>query len=243
MVYSSEEAIVLRIAICEDNMNDQQLLKGAIKDWANARNVIVETSCYHDAEAFIAAQPNIAFDLIFLDIEMGKMKGIELAEWIRQTDQSVLIVFLTSYSQYAVAGYEVNALHYLIKPLSQTKLIPVLDKANLFWRDSKKNTLLVSNKLGQHEILLGNIFYFALNSHTAIIHTDTEIFEFRKTLEEIEELLPAHFIRCYRSIIINLLKVQSMRKDGVILSNSVKLPVSRNFSKKVNDAYMRLHMG
>ena len=233
----------MRIAICEDNESDQRILMNAINDWANTLKVSVEILCYPDAEMFMTTQTNIAFDLIFLDIEMGKMNGIELAEHIRQLDHNVQIVFVTSHSQYALAGYEVNALHYLLKPLSQMKLIPVLDKANLFWRDNKKETLLIPSKFGQHEISLGSIFYINIDSHIAKIHTDKEIIESRKTAEEFEKLLPSHFMRCYRSIIINLLKAESMRKDSVILSNGDKLPVSRNFSKKVNDAYMSLHMG
>jgi len=193
--------VYLRIAICEDTDNDRIRLSDAIKDWANTRNVKIEILCYPNAEAFIFIWPNISFDIIFIDIELGKMTGVELAEYIRHTDKNILIVFVTNYQQYVFNGYDVNALHYLIKPLSQTRFIPIMDKAYLYWRDNKKDTLLVSNGSGQIKLPLGSIFYIEVFSHTAEIHTDVEVFKMRKSVTEFEKLLPAHFKRCYRSII------------------------------------------
>jgi DNA-binding LytR/AlgR family response regulator len=231
----------MRIAICEDQDAEQARLTNAIKDWASARKVQVDILCYSNAEAFIVAWPDMSFDLAFLDIQMKNMTGIQLADFIRQTDKNMLIVFVTSYSQYVLKGYDVNALHYLIKPLSSAKLLPILDKAHVIWRSRQRDVLLVANGTGQIKLPFGNIFYISMWSHIAEIHTDGDAYELRKTALELSNQLPSHFIRCHRSYIVNLLKADCVYKDSIMLSNGKKLPISRNNSKLVNDAFVRLY--
>jgi DNA-binding LytR/AlgR family response regulator len=232
----------MRIAVCEDNASEQERLTAAIKDWADARKIGADVFCYSSAEAFMFAWPDISFDLVFLDIQMKKMTGIELAEYIRRTDKTMLIVFVTSFAQYSLKGYDVDALHFLVKPLSATKLIPILDKAHVIWRSREKDALLVSDGGGQVRLPFGDIYYISMVSHTAEIHTDGKVYELRKTAAELNILLPSHFMRCHRSYIVNLLKADCVYKDSVLLSNGKKLPISRNSTKLINDAFMRLYM-
>ena len=233
----------MRIAICEDDVNTQKRLQEAIEDWANARVVKVDILTYPSAEAFLMAWPEVSFDLAFLDIQMQKMSGIELAGLIRETDSNMLIVFITSFSQYALHGYDVNALHYLIKPVSLAKLLPVLDKARLIWRSHQDSFLVVSDGTGQLKLPFGDIYYVTIQSHTVSINTGDAVFEMRKTMSELTEMLPGYFVRIHRSYIVNLFKVECMYKDSCLLLNDAKLPVSRNNSKDVNDAFIRLHIG
>lgn len=231
----------MRVAICEDNAEDQTRLSDAITDWARARKVQVDILCYHNAEEFIFAWPDMLFDLTFIDIQMKHMTGIQLAKYIRNTDKNMLLVFITSYSQYVLSGYDVDALHYLIKPLSLTKLIPIMDKAYMIWRSCNKDAILVSNGTGQFKLLFGNIFYISMLSHTAQIHTDNAVFEIRKTAAELEKQLPSYFKRCHRSYIINLFKIECIYKDSVMLLLGTRLPVSRSNTKQINDAFVRLY--
>ena len=233
----------MRIAICEDDYKEQERLTDAIKDWANTKKVQVDILCYNNAETFIVAWPDISFDLVFLDIQMKNMTGIELAEYIRQTDKEMLIVFVTSFSQYVLKGYDVDALHYLIKPLSPAKLLPTLDRAYMIWRSNHKDVLIVATDAGQIKLPFGSILYISMFSHIAEIHTDGEIFNLRKTAAKLEELLPSHFMRTHRSCIVNLLKVDCVYKTSLTLAGGEKLPISRNNSKQVNDAFMRLYTG
>ncbi|MCL1994784.1 MAG: LytTR family DNA-binding domain-containing protein [Defluviitaleaceae bacterium] len=232
----------MRIAICEDNEKEQQRLSAAILDWAEARKLNIEIKCYYNADQFLFAWPDVAFDLIFLDINMGDMSGIELAKKIREHDKNVLIVFVTSFSQYVLEGYDVNALHYLIKPLSVTKLIPILDKANVVWSSLRKDMLIVSNDSGRIKLPYGNIYYISMVGHIAEICTENDVYELRKTAAEFEALLPTYFIRCHRSYIVNLLKADCVYKDSLSLSNEKTLPISRRNTKRVNDAFLRLFM-
>ena len=233
----------MRIAICEDDEVLQKRLEETIKDWAEARRVRIDILCYPSAEAFIMAWPEIQFDLTFLDIQMKDMTGIELADHIRKTDSNMLIVFVTSFSQYVLKGYDVNALHYLIKPVPPTKLLPVLDKAQVICKSRQDSFILVSTGEGQLKLPFADILYISILSHTISIHTDDKVLETRKTMNELTEILPNYYIRTHRSYIINLFKVDCVYKDSLLLSNEAKLPVSRNSIKEVKDAFMRLHIG
>jgi DNA-binding LytR/AlgR family response regulator len=229
----------MRIAICEDDPAMQTRLKDTIEDWAVSRKAQTDILCYPSAEAFIFA--NMSFDLAFLDIQMKAMTGIELAEHIRKTDKNMLIVFVTSFSQYVLKGYDVNALHYLIKPLSAAKLLPIMDKAFMIWKSRHSASLLVSCGSGQMKLPFDDIYSISMTSHTAKIQAGHGAYELRKTADELAAVLPSYFIRCHRSHIVNLLKADCVYKDSVLLSNGNTVPISRNNSKKVHDSFVRLH--
>jgi len=231
----------MRIAICEDTPKEQDRLKAAIQDWAQARNAGADILCYASAEAFLMAWPEVSFDLAFLDIQMKDMDGVQLAETIRRSDKNMLLVFVTSFAQYVLKGYDVAALHYLIKPLSAAKLLPVLDKAHMIWRSRQSDFLMVPDGSGQIKLPFDSINYISMFSHTAEIHTDDKKYELRKTAAELAEMLPSHFARCHRSYIVNLFKADCVYKESLILSDGTKLPVSRNSSKQVGEAFLRLH--
>jgi len=233
----------MRFAICEDDPTMQQQLADAIADWAKSRIIQADVLCYPSAETFIIAWPELSFDLAFLDIQMQNMTGIDLAEYIRKTDQNMMIVFVTSHSQYVFDGYNVNALNYLVKPLSHAKLLPILDKALMIWRSQKDAVILVSNGNGQQKLPFDDIYYISMFSHIASIQTEKDVYELRKTAQELSDMLPGYFVRCHRSYIVNLFKVKCMYKEFLLLSNGRTLPISRNKSKEVNDAFIRLHMG
>jgi DNA-binding LytR/AlgR family response regulator len=153
------------------------------------------------------------------------------------------IVFVTSFSQYALKGYDVNALHYLIKPSSSAKLLPILDKAHTIWHSCQSSVLLVSDGEGQKRLSYNEIFYITMFSHTACIQIENGTCETRKTAGELSDLLPGYFIRCHRSYIVNLFKVDCVYRDSLLLSNGKTLPISRSNSKTVNDAFVKLHTG
>ena len=231
------------VAICEDNGEMQARLKETIEDWAQARRTGVDIFSYPSAEAFLAAWPEISFDLAFLDIEMKHMTGFELAELIRKNDSNMSIVFLTSHSQYVLKGYDVNALHYLIKPLSTAKLLPVLDKAQMIYRSLIESFIIIPSGAGQLKLKHSEILYISISAHTATVHARENRYEIRSTMDNLTENLPDYFVRCYRSIIVNLFSVDCVYKNTLLLSNNETLPLSRSNSKDVNNAFMRLHIG
>lgn len=234
----------MKIAICEDEKRAQNQLNEAINDWAKSRNVNVDIFSYESAESFLMAWPEIRFDLAFFDIQMKNITGIELAEQIRKSDKDMLIVFITSHKQYALKGYDVNAFHYLIKPLSSAKLLPILDKAHLIWLSNQDASILISDNCGnQIKLSYNDIYYISKQSNIAVVNTAKESYEIRKTIDGFLRILPGHFVRCHRSYIVNLYKIGSLYKNSLTLSNGGTLPVSRDNAKTISEAFMRMFIG
>lgn len=232
----------MRIVICEDNSVEQENLANNIKDWSDIKKIDVDLLCFNNAEEFLFAWPDIVVDIIFLDIKMKGISGIKLADKIKKISKNILIIFITNFPQYSLKGYDVDALHFLVKPVSSVKLNSVLDKAYGIWSSHEKDAIVVTpqNDCGQIKLFCGDIYFIKMNSHKAELHTENQIFEIRKTVEELIKLLPPHFVRCHRSHIVNLLKAECVYKNYILLSTGEKLPVSRNQSKYVKDTFVRL---
>ena len=119
-----------KISICDDMKQDTQYIASAVKKWAEQENVCVDIHTFPSAESFLfdyAEQKD--YDILLLDIEMSSMNGVELAKRIRQDNDAVQIVFITGYSDFMAEGYEVSALHYLMKPVAFDKLSKALNRA------------------------------------------------------------------------------------------------------------------
>ena len=121
----------MRIAICDDEEVQRLLLQRYVQEWALDSKVEVETRLFASGESFwFAWEDDRAYDLLVFDIEMGQLSGMELAAEIRRKDEDIPILFVTGYDSYMAQGFEVAALHYLLKPLRREKLFAVLDKYN-----------------------------------------------------------------------------------------------------------------
>ena len=133
-----------RLAICDDNQTDAAYLQTLLKRWAASAGTALNMESFPSAEAFLFRyEEDRSFDLLLLDIEMGQMSGVELARKIRQENRLVQIVFITGYMEYISEGYDVEALHYLIKPVTEEKLRTVLERA-VQRLDSREKALCLS---------------------------------------------------------------------------------------------------
>ena len=118
------------IALCDDTPEDIQLILAIVQRWAAARGTEIQTQTFSSAENFLFHYAeDKQYDILLLDVEMGEMDGVSLAKRLRQAKDPVQIVFITGYSDYIAEGYEVSALHYLMKPVREEKLMDVLDRA------------------------------------------------------------------------------------------------------------------
>ena len=132
-----------KIGICDDNSIDRDYLSSVVTEWAAGREHTVQAETFPSAEAFLFHYANEKdYDILLLDIEMKDMNGIELAKRIRLNNAWVQIVFITGYPDFISEGYEVSALHYLMKPAKKEKLFQVLDKAAGLLQKKERNILL-----------------------------------------------------------------------------------------------------
>lgn len=234
----------MRIAVCEDNKEHAEILKGMIKEWAEEEQVKVEIGHYMSAEQFLFCwEKEAKYDLIFLDIEMAKMSGMELARYIRRVDRAVLIVFTTGIVDYVFRGYEVSAFRYLRKPLREREVLAALKKAHHEIEEGKRDAVIVPTAEGALRVFKNDIYYVEVDNHYIIMHTKQGNLRYKEKLGNVEPMFPEPgFCKCHRSYIVNLHHVGLLTKDKVEIDNGDTLPVSKARWVELNECYLDYYM-
>ena len=227
------------ISICDDSAGDCRYVAALVRNWATASENKVSITVYPSAEAFLFDYAeNRACDMLLLDIEMKRINGIELAKDIRRDNEVIQIIFITGYPDFILEGYEVSALHYLIKPVAQDKLSAVLYRAqkNL----SKRSRIISFSVDGQNVFVpVDEIVSVEIFDHLLEIQTRANRFTVKMPLSEIENELTGDFVRCHRGCIVNLRYINKITKTDVILDSEKALPLSRRLYAEVNRAMMK----
>ncbi|MCM1182243.1 MAG: LytTR family DNA-binding domain-containing protein [Roseburia sp.] len=227
-----------KIAVCDDDPTDAAYITNCIEQWAARQERRVQTECFPSAEAFLFRyEEEKAFDILCLDIEMGAMSGMELAGKLRENDRSVQIIFITGYMEYIADGYDVEALHYLLKPITPEKLGGVLDRAAQRVTDREK-ALYLQTEGSMVRIPVGEIRYLEVRRNYVTIH-GREDYTVKKTLAELEKELDEGFFRTGRSFIVNLRFVRKITKSEVLLKDETAVPLSRGLYDSANRAMIQ----
>lgn len=225
----------MRIAICDDNSTDTQFVKEITTNWAINRSIPLEALTFPSAESFLFHyEEDKSFDILLLDVEMGKMDGVTMSKQIRKDNESVQIIFITGYSDYISEGYEVAALHYLMKPVKQEKLWSVLDRAMDKWKQNERCLNLdLSGEMVR--IPFYEVRYLDVQKNYATVHAKQD-YTVKHTLGEFEVVLDERFHRAGRSLIINLAHIRRVSKSEVTLSDGTVLPLPRGAYEPLNRA-------
>lgn len=232
-----------RIAIVDDSNIDAEYVQGILNNWAELRQTKIQTEVFPSAESFLFRYAeDKAWDILLLDIEMGTMDGVSLAKKIRQENDAVQIVFITGFADYISEGYEVSALHYLMKPVKQDKLFAVLDRAVAAMQKTERVILL---PVGGEMLRLpvGQVQYVEAFSHTVAIVTGTDTIQVKMPISEIEKMLGDGFIRSHRSYLVGLKHIARLSKTEVVLDNGKSLPLSRSAAASVHKAFISYYTG
>lgn len=233
----------MRIAICDDEKAQQQLLQKYLAEWARISGTPLKTELFASAEAFsFACEEDRAFDLLILDIEMGQQNGMELAAHIRKEDEEIPILFVTGYEKYMAQGYEVAALHYLLKPIRKEKLFSLLDRLREKSRRQEQR-LLFQTEDGPLSLPPSRIWYLEAQAHWCILYTAGHEYTLHSSIGELERFLSGQpeFLRCHRSYLVNAGHICAILKTELVLDDNRRLPLSRSAQKKVNQSFIALH--
>ena len=232
-----------RIAIVDDNQVDAEYVQSILEAWAQERQAGVQVQRFASAENFLFHYADDKdWDILLLDIEMGAMDGVTLAKRIRQDNEAVQIVFITGFGDYISEGYEVSALHYLMKPVKQDKLFAVLDRAVAAIRKTERVVLLpVDGEMLR--LPVGQVQYVEAFSHTVAVTTEADTIQVKMPISEIEKLLGEGFVRCHRSYLVGLKHIARLSKTEVILDNGKALPLSRSAAAAVHKAFISYYTG
>lgn len=229
----------LRIAVCDDAEEDRTYVSGLVKDWAAQAGHQAEITAFSSAESFLfryAEDKN--WDILLLDIEMGAMDGVSLAKRVRKDNEAVQIVFVTGYSDYIAEGYEVAALHYLMKPLDENKLFSVLDRAA---EKLQKNEKVLHLELSGEMVRLPvhHIRWAEVSGNYVTIHA-LQDYTVKMTLGQLEKELDERFFRVGRSAIVNLTQISRVTKGSIKLSVGDSIPLPRGAYEAVNRAIIAM---
>lgn len=225
----------LRIAICDDSAADRDYLAGLARRWAGQRLHTVQLALYPSAESFLFAYAeDKTVQILLLDIEMGQMDGVTMARTLRKDNDGVQIVFITGYSEYIADGYEVEALHYLMKPVDENKLFSVLDRAaDKLCRNEQVLTLELSGETVRLPVY--QIRYAEVQGNYVTVHAKSDCTA-KMTLSELETRLDDSFFRLGRSALVNLGYVARVTKTAVTLNDGSVLPLPRGAYDRINRA-------
>lgn len=227
-----------KIAICDDNKAQIEFLSAAVLHWGEKRDIHPQIFTFENGESFLFQYTeDKSFDILLLDIEMRQLNGVQLAKTIRRENKEVQIIFITGYMDYISDGYDVEALHYLLKPVSEEKLGSVLDRAAERLQDKKKS-LFINTGDEMVRIPLYTIRFIEVRQNYVTIHADME-YTLKKTLRELEQSLDSSFFRTGRSYIVNLQFIQKVTKTDVFLKDGSVIPLSRGLYNDLNQAIIR----
>ena len=227
----------MRIAICEDEDKYSEQLVEYIKEWSETKKIPIEIFTHVSAEKFLYDwEDREDYDVLFLDIRMGSMTGMELAQIIRKTNRDMAIIFATNLSEYAIKGYSVDAMRYLLKPVRREDCFDCLDR--VYSTDRIKKYFLFNYLEKTFRIAHDDIIYIEKFAHNATIVTNKGNYTFRKTISQILDALNDNlFVKCHKSYIINIRHMESVSKTFAIMSNESEIPLSKNMAKEISELF------
>ncbi len=222
----------MTIAICDDDAAQVGALKKLLLE-RDSRTVILE---YGSAEQFLFGYADRPCDLLLLDIEMGGMNGMELAKSLRAKGDMLPIIFITGYADYIGDGYDVEALHYLLKPLDSRKLFAVLDRC-----ESRRPANRVIFECGGESVCVNadDIEYLeAFGKKTQVTLGSGKELLCSCGLSAAAGRLSEGFVQCHRSYVVNIAHIHSISGTEVTLGSGRRIPLSRRLSDSVNRAFI-----
>lgn len=225
----------LNIAICDDAATDRDYLAGLVRRWAADRDHTARVLLFPSAESFLFHYAeDKSVQILLLDVEMGQMDGVTMARTLRKDNDAVQIVFITGYSDYIADGYEVEALHYLMKPVDETKLFAVLDRAaEKLHKNEHSLTLELSGEMVR--IPVYQIRCAEVQGNYVTLHAKAD-YTVKMTLSELEARLDDNFFRLGRSALVNLGCVARVTRTAVTLNDGSTLPLPRGAYERINRA-------
>lgn len=224
---------MINICIVEDESDQADLLRNYIQTYGNKTNRQFNITHFTDGIDLVD-EYRTQFDIILLDIQMKHLDGMVAAEKIRKVDADVVIIFITSTVRYAVQGYAVDALGYVLKPVPYLQFEQLFDKA-ISRVMTKKEKLYIRVSVDERQLKLDcdNIYYIESQRNNVCIHCADEDYITAGPLKKFEEMLGGHgFSKCHNAYIVNLSYVEGVRKEEVLLTSGTVLPISRARKKE-----------
>lgn len=231
---------MINIGICDDEASMRRLLRTPIEQKLQLLGEDYRIFEYDCGETLVTRPETEWLDILFLDIEMKQLSGMETARNLRRKDSHTLLIFVTAHPDFVFQGYEVHAFHYILKPYENQKIMKVLEQALKELGQSREHYFTLEQKSGTTKIPTKKILAFSSDRRKIIISLeDGNKLEFYGKLDDVEADLPDYFIRCHNRHLVNLNYVTTLEKDGCTLKSQI-YPISRAYRQSVEIAFARL---
>ena len=226
------------IAIVEDEADFTAQLQEYLKQYQKEHNVPFKITAFGDGAEILEDYQKL-YDIILLDIEMPKVNGMEAAEQIRKIDSDVILMFITNMASYAIRGYEVGALDYVMKPIHYYTFSMKLTRALKRAMQKEQQNILLTLPDGVKKFGIHQIYYVEVQNRMLYYHTDEGEYVVRGTMQSVEKMLaPYPFVKCNHWYMVNLMHVSEVRKNTAVVGGS-ELEISRrnrtSFLKALTD--------
>ena len=231
----------MKIAVCDDDRTTREQITALIREQTPDAEVIT----FETGEDMITSQESFAIS--FLDVQMRTVSGIDVVKYIREEQEKrgrekSIIIFVTGYREYMEDAFDVNAFHYLLKPIDEKKFQTVFNRALKdvsTRRERKKRSVIIKSNGMQKKILLKDIYYIESNNKKVVFHTKDGTIDAYGRMEDWESELGESFYRCHRGYLVNLEKITAYNVDTIAVSNGESLILARKKYADFIKAYMR----
>lgn len=231
---------MVRVALIDDNPQDMQTLRGHIDTYAEKTGETFSIEQFSDGLLFLDHFAG-NYDVIFMDIEMPHLNGIDVARKMRQADLLVALIFVTNMAKYAVSGYEVGAIDYMVKPVSYPALRDKLSRAIASTARDRGASLLIHNGDAVTRLRVMDIYYLEKDKNYIVFHTEQGVFRQKGAMTEYaQQLAESGFSKCAAGCLVNLWRVKRLSKENVWVDDGTCLPIARPQRKEFTERFLSL---
>ena len=229
---------MVRIAIVEDEQEQADRLQSHIRRYGEEHQIGTQVTVCSNVITFLE-QYKAEFDIVFMDIMMPMMNGMDAAHLLREKDDNVMLIFVTSMRQYALQGYDVAAADFIVKPVPYAEFTLKFTRALAKLPQTKAEDLLLRTEGGFVRLTADRIRYVEVRGHHCAYHTDTSTYQQYQTMKAVEDALPKdRFARCNNFLLVNLAFVEII-EDMTVWVAGEALPISHPRKKPFSDAFAR----
>ncbi len=241
---------MLHVAIVEDNAQDAEHLLSLLRRFAQKNHLEIETVRFENPLLFLQGYKG-DLDIVFMDIDMPMMSGMEAARSLRKIDNHVMLIFVTALARFALNGYEVDAYDFIVKPVQENFFNSKMSRALKKLSAEQRTRLLIRSGDKTIRVYTDEVVYVDIYNHVLSFHTENNgVISTRGTMKDVQESLDSStFVMCNKSCVVNMRHIQMISGDEVVMSSGERLSVSRprktEFMQQIANYYgnQKINMG